>query len=94
MEAILRKKLIFRNLLVRKAYYVTFISKSLFNLKGKGYQEGTFGAAKLLSSWMHFMCVRKYLEVFCGLHRSESAAQKSRDVVTSQHIALAPVRIF
>ena len=45
----------------------TFIFKSLFNIKVKGYQ-GTFGAAILLSSWMHFMCVRQYLEVFCGLH--------------------------
>ena len=33
-----------------------FISKSLFDLKVKGYQ-GKFWAAILLSSWMHFMCV-------------------------------------
>ena len=46
---------------------LTFISKSLFNLKVQGYQ-GKFGCAILMSSWMHFMCVRKYLEVFCGLH--------------------------
>ena len=40
---------------------LTFISKSLFNLKVQGYQ-GKFGAAILMLSWMHFMCVRKYLK--------------------------------
>ena len=46
---------------------LTFISKSLFNLKVQGYQ-GKFWAAVLLSSWMYFMCVRNYLEAFCGGH--------------------------
>ena len=46
---------------------LTFISRSLFYVKVEGYQE-TFWAAILLSSWTHLMCVRKYLEVFCGLH--------------------------
>ena len=40
---------------------LTFIFKSLFNLKVQGYQ-GKFGAAILMLSWMHFMCVRKYLK--------------------------------
>ena len=38
---------------------LTFISKLLFYLKVKGYQ-GKFWAAILLTSWMHFMCVREY----------------------------------
>ena len=58
------KKLKNKNLTGKKS--LTLISKSLFDLNVKGYQE-KFWAAILLSSWMHFMCVRsEYLkEGFC-----------------------------
>ena len=52
-----------KNLTRKKS--LTFMSKSLFDLKVMGYKKW---ATVLLSSWMHFRCVRKYLDIFCGLH--------------------------
>ena len=61
---------------------LTFISRSLFYVKIEGYQE-TFRAAILLSLWTHFMCVRKYLEVFCGLHVIVLRIKTFQNVATS-----------
>ena len=61
---------------------LTFIFRSLFYVKVEGYQE-TFWAAILLPSWTHFMCVRKYLEVFCGLHVIVLRIKTFRNVATS-----------
>ena len=61
---------------------LTFISRSLFYVKVEGYQE-TFWSAILLSSWTHFMCVRKYLELFCGLHVIVLRIKTFQNVATS-----------
>ena len=45
-----------------------FISKPLLDLKMKDNQGKQVWAAILLSSWIYSMCVREYLEAFCGVH--------------------------
>ena len=77
---LLREEKLKKNLTGTKS--LTFISKSLFDLKVKGYQEKVW-AAMLLLSWMHFMCVRKYLEVFCGSHIIVLTVKTFQNVATS-----------
>ena len=69
-----------KNLTGKKS--LTFIFRLLIYVKVEGYQE-TFWATILLSSWTHFMCVRKYLEVFCGLHVIVLRIKTFQNVATS-----------
>ena len=68
------------NLIGKKS--LTFLFRLLIYVKVEGYQE-TFWAAILLSSWTHFMCVGKYLKVFCGLHVIVLRIKTFQNVATS-----------
>ena len=62
---LLQKKKLKKNFTSKKR--LIFVSKSLFDLKVKGYQ-GKAWVAMQHSSLMHFMCVRCYLNEFWGGH--------------------------